>query len=401
MKRDIINCQKVGRVMSILIRNVKVFRAERKDFTLGDVLVSDGLIVAVTEGMALDVSADPHVEIFDAQGRYLIPGLVDVHTHGRAGGDFSTADETMLRKMAKSYLASGVTTLLPTLASAPLEELCAATERIEAVRKETEGDPAYARFAGLHLEGRYLNPSKRGAHAPHLLFPLNADEAVDIMDRCSGVKHISAALEMDGGREFLDCMKARGITVGLGHTAATYAEAMDAIQGGIKSMTHLFNAMPPLHHRDGGAVCAGLLTPHVYCELICDGYHIAPEMVALAYRMKGDHLTLITDSMEATDCADGEYAIAGMPVIVKDGKARTIDGAIAGSTLSLLEAVKNLTIFARISLGEAVYAATMAPALQVGLAAEIGSVSEGKRADLLLLNEDLDISLMMHGGAWV
>lgn len=120
MKRDIINCQKVGRVMSILIRNVKVFRAERKDFTLGDVLVSDGLIVAVTEGMALDVSADPHVEIFDAQGRYLIPGLVDVHTHGRAGGDFSTADETMLRKMAKSYLASGVTTLLPTLASAPL-----------------------------------------------------------------------------------------------------------------------------------------------------------------------------------------------------------------------------------------------------------------------------------------
>ncbi len=388
--------------MSVLFRHAQVYCAENRDFILGDVLVSDGLILAVTTtGESSVTAADPDIEVIDARGCRLIPGLVDVHTHGRAGGDFATADEAMLRRMSRSYLASGVTTLLPTLASAPIEELHAAIERIDRVRKETENDPACARFAGLHLEGRYLNPSKRGAHAPHLLFPLNAAEAADLLSKCGGVKHVSAALEMDGGKAFMDRMKALGVTVGLGHTAATYAQAMEAIEGGAVSMTHLFNAMPPLHHRDGGAVCAGLLASHVYCELICDGFHIAPEMVELAYRMKGDHLTLITDSMEATDCADGEYAIAGMPVIVRDGKARTIDGAIAGSTLSLWEAVKNLVSFAHISLGEAIWAATMAPALQVGLASEIGSVAVGKRADLLLLDEQDNIARVMHGGRFV
>ncbi len=391
--------------MTLCICNTRIFRAETRDFLFGDVLISDGYISSVVirspEEAVLGGRLPADAEVLDAKGAHLVPGLVDVHTHGRAGGDFSTADKELLYRMSQSYLASGVTTLLPTLASAPLEELCAAAERIEAVRKKTDGDPAYACFAGLHLEGRYLNPSKRGAHAPHLLSPLDADEALVILGKCGGVKHVSAALEMEGGKDFLNRMKAAGVTVGLGHTAATYAQAMEAIEGGAVSMTHTFNAMPPLHHRDGGAVCAGFLTPHVFCELICDGFHIAPEMVKLACRMKGNHLTLITDSMEATDCSDGEYAIAGMPVIVKEGKARTIDGAIAGSTLSLWEAVKNLVSFADVSLGEAVYAATMAPALQVGLAREIGSVDEGKRADLLLLDEQENIARVMHGGVFV
>lgn len=384
--------------MAVLFRNARVFRDKRCDFTPGDVLVCDGVITAVAEGTAIDPSVSDHIEVIDAAGACLIPGLVDVHTHGRAGADFTTADEADLIRMAESYLASGVTTVLPTLASAPMADLQAAATRIEAFRKAGDRSKC-ARFAGIHLEGRYLNPAKRGAHASHLLFPLDADEAADLLNRCSGVKHISAALEMDGGKEFLDRMKSLGATVGLGHTAATYAEAMESIEGGAVSMTHLFNAMPPLHHRDGGAVCAGLVTPHVYCELICDGFHIAPEMVKLAYRMKGDHLTLITDSMEATACADGKYAIAGMPVIVKDGKARTVDGAIAGSTLSLWEAVKNLVLFADISLGEAVYAATMAPALQVGIAHEVGSIEVGKRADLLLLDTACEsIARVMCGG---
>lgn len=387
--------------MTYLICNAQVFCAETKSFFGGEVLVSDGIIKAVAPSIPkteYDVNA---TEILNAQGHYLIPGLVDVHTHGRAGGDFSTADTELMRRMSQSYLRSGVTTLLPTLASAPLEDLHAAAARIESVRSDTQADPSFATFAGLHLEGRYLNLSKRGAHAPHLLYPLDADEALEILNRCAGVKHISAALELDGGQAFLARMKTAGVTVGLGHTAATYAQAMTAIEGGAVSLTHLFNAMPPLHHRDGGAVCAGLVTPHVFCELICDGFHIAPEMVKLAYRMKGDHLTLITDSMEATDCADGEYAIAGMPVIVKEGKARTIDGAIAGSTLSLSEAVKNLTDFAEISLGEAVYAATMAPARQVGLDATVGSITPGKCADLVWLDENCTVLSVMHRGTVV
>ena len=387
--------------MMYLICNAQVFCAESKSFFHGEVLVSDGIIRAVAPSIPKTEYDASATEILDAQGRYLIPGLVDVHTHGRAGGDFSTADTELMRRMSQSYLRSGVTTLLPTLASAPLEDLYAAAARIEAVRSDTQNDPSFASFAGLHLEGRYLNPSKRGAHAPHLLYSLDADEALEILNRCGGVRHISAALELEGGQSFLARMKAAGVTIGLGHTAATYAQAMTAIEGGAVSLTHLFNAMPPLHHRDGGAVCAGLVTPHVFCELICDGFHIAPEMVKLAYRMKGDHLTLITDSMEATDCADGEYAIAGMPVIVKDGKARTIDGAIAGSTLSLSEAVKNLTDFAGISLGEAVYAATMAPARQVGLDTTVGSITPGKRADLVWLDENCTVLSVMHQGTVV
>ena len=387
--------------MAVVIRNAKVFRAEDCDFSLGDVWVRDGVIAAVTEERPLDIPASEPVEVIDAAGACLIPGLVDVHTHGRAGADFTTAREEDLVRMAKSYLASGVTTLLPTLASAPLADLQKAIAEIEAFRQK--GDmPGCARFAGVHLEGRYLNPSKRGAHAPHLLTGPNAEEAVELLTACGGARHISAALEMEGGIELLKRMTDIGATVGLGHTAATYAEAMAAIEGGAVSMTHLFNAMPPLHHRDGGAVCAGLVTPRVYCELICDGFHIAPEMVKLAFRMKGDHLTLITDSMEATDCADGEYAIAGMPVIVKDGKARTIDGAIAGSTLSLWDGVKNLQAFAGATLGEAVYAATAAPARQVGIYHEVGSIEMGKRADLLLLDEACEnVAKVMCGGKFL
>ena len=159
-------------------------------------------------------------------------------------------------------------------------------------------------------------------------------------------------------------------------------------------------AMPPLHHRDGGVVAAGLLSDKVYCELICDGFHIAPHMVRLAYRLAGERLVLITDSMEATGCADGEYSIAGNPVTVKDGKARTHDGAIAGSTLSMWEAVQNLCAFAGATLEDAVYAATMAPAREVGLESEVGSIEVGKRADLLILENQSTVSRIMCGGYW-
>lgn len=296
-----------------------------------------------------------------------------------------------MRQMSASYLQSGVTTLLPTLASAPLDDLHRAIARINAVAAEEQEHPgARAHFAGVHLEGRYLNIKKRGAHAPELLAPPDADELAELLSKMDGARHVTAALELDTDGSFLKKALALGATVGLGHTNATYHEAVDAITRGATAMTHLFNAMPPLHHRDGGAVCAGMLDPTVSCELIVDGFHIAPEMVALAWRMKGDHLVLITDSMEATGCADGEYTIAGMPVTVRDGKARTHDGAIAGSTLSLWDGVKNLCDFAKAPFADALYAATMAPAVEVGLEAEVGSIAVGKRGDLLLLSSGCD-----------
>ena len=385
----------------MLLINAEIFDAASRTFFRGDLLTDGERIAEVTHGASPRRETIPDREILDAAGRMVLPGLVDVHTHGRAGGDFVSADLPTLLAMSESYLASGVTTLLPTLASAEPDRLRSAVRRIE-MAAEAERDPKYAgrlaHFAGAHLEGRYLNPAKRGAHAPELLAPLDADELESILREVSGVCHVTAALELDGDGRFLRRALSCGATVGLGHSMATYEQAMQAFGDGVTSVTHLYNALPPLHHRAGGAVCAGLLSDAVSCELICDGFHVAPEMVKLASRLKGRRLVLITDSMEATGCADGEYQIAGMPVTVKDGKARTHDGAIAGSTLSLLDGVYNYADFAGVSFGEAVFAATMAPAVEVGLEQEVGSLEPGKRADLLVLGSDGKPVQILCGG---
>lgn len=378
--------------MSLLINNARVYDSERKSFFEGSVLIDNGIIAKVSR----ETIADDGAEVIDVEGKMLVPGLIDMHTHGRAGGDFNYADKPLMTKMAKSYLLSGTTAVMPTLASATPNELISSIETINSLADE-DGELPY--IVGIHLEGRYLNPKKRGAHAPELLAPLDADELESIISHINGAKHISAALELDNDGSFLRRALDLGATVGLGHTAADYATASRLIDDGVTSMTHLFNTMPPLHHRDGGVVAAGLLGG-AYCELICDGFHISPEMVKLAYRLLKDdnRLVLITDSMEATGCADGEYSIAGMPVIVKNGEARTIDGAIAGSTLTLLDGVKKLTEFADITFEEALYFATMTPALALGVADIIGSIDVGKRADMLILDNDLHINEIVCGG---
>ena len=382
-----------------LIRNARIYDTASRSFFEGDLLLRDGRIAALTVGSSIPLP-DGDCAVFDAAGCMVVPGLVDVHTHGRAGSDFGGASDEALYTTAASYLASGVTTVMPTLASAPLEEMYAAIDRINALAKAAESDPALPHVAGVHVEGRYLNPAKRGAHAPSLLAPLSPDELGALLARIDGARHLSAALELDGGEEFLDRALSLGATVSLGHTSANYATAARLIERGVTSMTHLFNAMPPLHHRDGGAVAAGLLSNKTYCELICDGVHIAPEMIKLAYTLARERAVLVTDSMEATGCPDGEYSIAGMPVTVKDGRAVTHDGAIAGSTLSLWQAVRNLSDFAEIPLGQAIYAATMAPALEIGLGHEIGSLEVGKRADLIVLDDTLSPARIMCGGVW-
>lgn len=381
-----------------LIRNARIYNSATRSFFNGSILVENSRITAV---LREEVLVPEGVEVFDAEGRMVIPGMVDVHTHGRAGGDFTTADGALLGKMAESYLDSGVTTILPTLASAPLAELEAAIDRINTLRaKAAASEGKLAHVAGVHLEGRYLNVKRRGAHAADLLVTPNADEMEALMTCVEGARHISAALELETDGEFLRRALALGATLSLGHSDASYATAEALIAQGVTALTHTFNAMPPLHHRDGGAVAAGLLSDKAYCELICDGFHIAPHMVKLAYRLAGERLVLITDSMEATGCADGEYSIAGNPVTVKDGKARTHDGAIAGSTLTMWQAVQNLRDFADISFENAVYAATMAPAREVGLESEIGSIEVGKRADLLILDNDCTLGRIMCGGYW-
>ncbi len=360
-----------------MIINALVYRNETRSLEKLDVLCKDGKIAELGELGTLKCDG----EIIDAEGYTLYPGLVDIHTHGRAGYDFTEAPAEALPHMARSYAEHGVTTVMPTLASAPYERMLASAKLLNDF-KPADGE---ATFCGVHFEGRYLNAKKKGAHAEHLLAPLNADELDNEILKSLKAFHISAAYELDSDGSFTRTALEMGATLGLGHTNATYAEAKTAERSGITAYTHLFNAMPALHHRDGGAVAA-CLEGDSFAELICDGIHISPEMVRLAYRNKGaERLSLISDSMEATGSPDGEYAIAGNKVIVKNGKALTLEGALAGSTLTLDGAVQNLMDFCGIPLTDAIICATEAPAREVGIFDKYGSIDAGKSADILFV----------------
>lgn len=379
--------------MSILYKNGKIYASEEKRFVLGSVSVADGTIEHVFFGEMPDGFVFD--EVVDLGGARIAPGLIDLHTHGRKGGDFCLADAKTLRVMSDSYLKSGATSVMATLASAPLDVLYSQTDAISDACDEEK-----CVFIGIHLEGRYLNEKRRGAHAKELLALLCADEVETLLTKMkrAGYMHVSAALELDESGDFTRTVIDRGATLGLAHTDATFAEATGAFKCGAVSLTHTYNAMSPFHHRDGGAVGAGLLTDGVYCELICDGFHVSPEAVKMAYTLKGDRVVLITDSMAGTGMPDGEYSIAGLPVTVKNGQAKTVEGAIAGSTLTLIDGVKNLAKFANISFDDALYCATASPAKMLGAYGELGSIDEGKRANMIILDEDNNVSGVIFRG---
>lgn len=352
----------------------------------------------IIDDVVFDGGSRPYDREIDAEGMLLSPGLIDVHTHGRAGYDFNFADAEQMKYMAVSYLESGVTALMPTLASATPESLKISFATI----KEAASHNGGADFVGTHLEGRYLNPRKRGAHCEELLAKPDAAEIREMISEMLPHVHVSAAYELDTDGSFAKAVRDGGATLGLAHTCASYKEAKEIEARGLTSYTHLMNAMPPLHHRDGGAVCAAL-TGGCFCELICDGIHINPEMVRLIYRLTGsERLVLITDSMEATGCPDGEYMIAGMAVTVKDSIALTHDGALAGSTLSLFDAVKNLADFCGIPITEALMCATATPAKMMRLYDERGTLEKGKIADILFIDvENTEIRRLIHKGVSV
>ena len=380
--------------MKILFENCKVFDSSNRIFKPRSILVSDGIILDLLR----HTDRRPEIDsVIDCGGRQVIPGLIDIHTHGRAGADFNTADADDMRAMAKSYSEYGVTSVMPTLSTAEFDDLCAQASLVDSLKGDTDG----AEFLGVHLEGRYLNPAKSGAHNPELLSLPNASEIEEFAGYSKLPLRISAAFELDGGDAFAEKAKELGATLSLAHTAATYKETK-AIYGKHKvAFSHLYNCMQPIHHRDGGTVLAALESGG-FCELICDGHHISPEMVAFTYRMIGmERLVLVSDSIEATTLADGEYRIAELPIYVNNGIARTASGNLAGSTISLVQGVENLAKFANIPIEDALICATLTPARAIGLENKVGKLAVGNRADFIIgsvSGKHIEIEQVFVGG---
>ena len=380
-----------------LFHGAMVYQTATRMFRRADLLEEGGVILAVGSFQASD-----GVEVVDLTGAYLVPGLVDVHTHGRSGFDFNTAPETAYDTMMRDYALSGTTSLMPTLASDTFPHLLSSAE---AIRRSTGASRGKASFIGLHLEGRYLSPARRGAHAEELLAEPDADEFDKLKEAFPDAPlHVSLAPELSGADDYIRRAVLDGATVGVAHSDADFETAEKAVSLGATSFTHTFNAMRPVHHREPGDAVAALLTDSAYAEFIADGEHLHPAMLRLAAKTKpADKLVLITDSMEATGMPDGRYAIAGQPVVVKNGRAISPDGKLAGSTLTLFRAVCNTMRFCSMPLEDVLPFATSNPAAMVGASNVCGSIEVGKRCDLLVLRDKYEPTLeaVYAGGALV
>lgn len=364
----------------MLIKNAKVFVG--KEFVDGDVLFGQ-TIEAVG---ALDGPAD-----YDAAGCYVIPGLVDIHTHGAMGEDFSDGNPAGMQPMADYYAAHGVTSFLATTMTLKEETLTPAMHTIRDFKRQ-----GGAKCAGVHLEGPFLCYAKRGAQAAENLHKPDAD-LFDRLNAASGgqVRLVTVACEEEGAEAFIRNVSQK-CTVSLGHSTADYDTAMAGFAAGATHATHLYNGMPSFLHRAPGIIGAAL-DSGASVELICDGLHIHPAVIRATYKMFGDKLNLISDSLRCAGMPDGDYELGGQPITVKNGKA-TLTGTdtLAGSSISMLDALRNVVKFG-LPLEDAVYAASTAPAMAVGLS-DIGAIEPGRAADLLVLDKDLNLKAVFVNG---
>ncbi|MBQ7546268.1 MAG: N-acetylglucosamine-6-phosphate deacetylase [Clostridia bacterium] len=319
-------------------------------------------------------------DVLDCTGCTVVPGFVDIHIHGGGGGDMADADPQSLQKMSRYLARCGVTSFCPASMTLPREALETQFAAVEAFKGSEEG----ARILGVRMEGPYISMEKKGAQCGDWIRPADIEE-FRALHAISRVCAVDVAPETEGACAFAEVVSAC-CTVSAGHTAATFEQMQQGLLHGFSHGTHLFNAMPPIRNRDPGAVTALLCSDTATAELICDGFHNHPAVVRMAFRLLGsDRAVVISDSMRAAGCADGDYVLGGQRVFVRNGKARLSDGTIAASTTNLHEEFCNLLAWG-IPFADALRACTINPARVAGADAHIGSIEPGKAADLLVLD---------------
>lgn len=343
-------------------------------------LVKGELKTVITEGgKIVSVEKNRSCGDINAEGNHLIPGLIDVHTHGCIGMDTMDAD---FKPMCRFYAEHGTTSFLPTTMTMGYKSLLKVTE--------AKTDFPGAQILGFHFEGPYISEKHKGAQNEKYI----KNPSVEEFSEFKNVKMITLAPEKTGSMEFIravtpDCV------VSIGHTDCDYNTAEEAIKNGATCLTHTYNAMPPFHHRNPGPIGAGLVN-HIYAQLICDGFHISRAVVLATYKMFGpERMVLISDSIRSAGLPDGEYESGGLKVILKDGAARLTDGTIAGSSATLLDCVKTAVSFG-IPFDDAVQMASTTPAEMLGL--RKGKIKPGFDADLLIVDNDLCLKKVIIGG---
>ena len=354
-------------------------------------IIFDQKIQSIVPAKEID-NAD--YEIIDAKGKFVAPGLVDMHIHGYLGKDVSDGDEEGIRVMAAGIIQNGVTSWCPTTMTVSKQEIEAAFDSVRNVKNC--GEYYGARILGVNSEGPFINPAKKGAQAEeHILRP-DADFIIKHKDI---VKLFTVAPEVDGAVEGIEKVSQdTDVLVSMGHTNAGFDEANAGIKKGVRHITHLFNAMTALSHRSPGVVGAALASNDVSVELIADTFHVNQGLFGLIAKIKGSKLCLITDCIRAGGMPDGDYTLGGQPVHKEGIQCLMEDGTIAGSVLNLNQAVRNLYRNSALEFYEAIACASLNPAKALGSDKEIGSLEVDKRADMIITDESMDIEMTILDG---
>ncbi|RBM17810.1 N-acetylglucosamine-6-phosphate deacetylase [Streptomyces sp. PT12] len=361
----------------------------------GRVTVEDGRIAAGRRDEPEGTGGG--VEVIDLAGHWVLPGFVDIHVHGGGGASFSSGTAEEALRVIETHRAHGTTTMLASTVTGDLGDLAGQAAVLSELVEQGE-------LAGIHFEGPFISARRCGAHEPALLRDPDPAAVRKLIDAARGTaRMLTLAPELPGGIDSVRLLAEQGVLAAVGHTDAPYETVRDAVDAGATVATHLFNAMPQLGHRAPGPIAALLDDERVTVELINDGTHLHPAVLALAFRSAGpDRVALITDAMGAAGMGDGLYPLGPMEVEVRDGVARlTEGGAIAGSTLTLDLAFRRAVTVDGIAVTDAVRALCATPARLLGLSDRVGSIEEGKDADLVVLDGDFALTGVLRKGEWL
>ncbi len=374
---------------------------EETTISNGYIVLKDGKIFETGTGTFSTIDEDLITYDFSSHSDYkAIPGFIDIHIHGVNGADMMDATEEALRTMCTSLPYEGTTAFLPTTITQKPEKIIKALKKVAQYQEEQSQNGGQAEIIGIHLEGPFISPSKAGAQPiEHIVEP--SIEAFQLFNEAAGgwLIVITVAPELPNGINLVRVASSQGIIVSIGHTEASFEKVEEAVEAGAKHVTHLFNQMSGLHHRDPGVVGAALSMEQLKVEIICDGIHVHPLVVKATIAAKGvENVLLITDSMRAKGQPEGVFDLGGQAVTVKEGTALLADGTLAGSLLRMDEAVRNVKKWTGCSLRESVKMASENPAKQIGIFDRKGSIKVGKDADIVILNENNQVVMTICKG---